>query len=70
MLNSRTPDLITLNMLCAVRRHGSFSLAGNALSVSQQAFSSRMRAREESLGVKLFQRSAGLITHSHGESDR
>lgn len=59
MPNLRTPDLITLNMLCAVRRHGSFSLAGNALSVSQQAISARMRALEESLGLNLFQRSAG-----------
>ena len=59
MLNPRTPDLITLTMLCAVRRHGSFSLAGNSLSVSQQAISSRMRALEESLGLKLLHRSAG-----------
>lgn len=57
MLSARMPALTALQMLRAVHRLGSFSAAGHALGLSQQAVSSRMRALEESVGTPLLSRS-------------
>jgi molybdate transport repressor ModE-like protein len=57
MLSSRMPELTALQMICTVQRLGSFSAAGKALGLSQQAVSSRMRALEEVIGSPLLVRS-------------
>ncbi|MEV8252270.1 LysR family transcriptional regulator [Microbacterium sp. NPDC076768] len=57
MLSSRVPDLAALQMLCAVHNLGSFSAAGKALGLSQQAVSSRMRALEDQVGSPILMRS-------------
>lgn len=56
MLSPRMPDATSLGMLVAVANHGSFSAAGKALGLSQQAISSRMRSLESRLGVSLLLR--------------
>lgn len=56
MLSPRMPDVASLEMLVAVADHGSFSAAGKALGLSQQAISSRMRSLESRLGVALLVR--------------
>ncbi|MDO5744508.1 MAG: LysR family transcriptional regulator [Micrococcaceae bacterium] len=50
------PDVASLEMLVAVADQGSFSAAGKALGLSQQAISSRMRSLESRLGVSLLVR--------------
>lgn len=57
MLSARMPPLTALQMLRTVHRLGSFSAAGAALGLSQQAVSSRMRALEEAVGAPLLSRS-------------
>lgn len=57
MLSPRMPELTALQMFCTVQRLGSFSSAGAELGLSQQAVSSRMRALEEQVGARLFDRS-------------
>lgn len=57
MLSPRMPELTALQMFCSVQRLGSFSAAGTELGLSQQAVSSRMRALEELVGSRLFDRS-------------
>jgi DNA-binding transcriptional LysR family regulator len=57
MLSSRVPDLAALQMLCAVHKLGSFSAAGKALGLTQQAVSSRMRALEDQIGTPVLLRS-------------
>ena len=57
MLSSRMPELTALQMFRTVQRLGSFSAAGKALGLSQQAVSSRMRALEELIGSQLLVRS-------------
>jgi DNA-binding transcriptional LysR family regulator len=56
------PDLSALQMLQTVRELGTFSAAGAALALSQQAVSSRMRALEEQLGTPLLIRSSAGST--------
>ncbi|MEO7122166.1 MAG: LysR family transcriptional regulator [Lacisediminihabitans sp.] len=51
------PELSALRMLHVVRESGSFSAAGAAIGLSQQAVSSRMLALERLLGIRLFERS-------------
>jgi DNA-binding transcriptional LysR family regulator len=62
VLNSRTPDLAALQMLVTVQELGSFSAAGAALALTQQAVSSRMRALEEQIGTPLLVRSSAGST--------
>lgn len=57
MLSDRMPSLMALQMLRAVHELGSISAAAQALGLSQQAVSSRMRALEESVGAPLLARS-------------
>ncbi|MDN4489518.1 LysR family transcriptional regulator [Demequina sp. SYSU T00068] len=59
-------SLEELRMLVAVEQHGSLTGAAQALGVSQQAVSQRMRALERRWGLALFARSArgtGLTDH-------
>lgn len=51
-------DVIDLKVVEAVARHGSMNKAAAELNTVQSNVSSRIRALEEELGVRLFQRSA------------
>lgn len=57
MGSSEEPDLDALHALVECARLGSFSRAGAALGVSQQAVSQRIRSLEADLGVRLLARS-------------
>jgi LysR family glycine cleavage system transcriptional activator len=52
----RRPPLADLHAFEAAARHLSFTRAANELSVTQGAVSQRIRALEDALGVRLFQR--------------
>jgi LysR family glycine cleavage system transcriptional activator len=56
-MNLRLPSLTALRMFEATARHASFTKAAAELHVTQAAVSHQLRALEEQLGIKLFQRS-------------
>jgi DNA-binding transcriptional LysR family regulator len=61
-------DWDKLRVFHAVADAGSFTHAGDTLSLSQSAVSRQVHALEESLGVMLFHRHArGLILTEQGE---
>ncbi|MDE0572946.1 LysR family transcriptional regulator [Demequina sp. B12] len=61
------PSIEELRMLLAVQKHGSLTAAAEALNVTQQAVSQRMRALERRLGLALFVRQArGTTLTTHG----
>ncbi|TDQ40145.1 LysR family transcriptional regulator [Thiopseudomonas denitrificans] len=49
-------DLANLQTFIAIAEHGSFSLAGETLHITQPAVSKRLAALEEQLGARLFDR--------------
>src|ERR1700721_4190733 len=53
-----------LETFLAVGTYGGFHRAAAALRISQPAVSARIRALEDSLGVKLFTRTGGTLTVS------
>jgi LysR family transcriptional regulator, glycine cleavage system transcriptional activator len=61
-MNSRLPSLTALRMFEATARHASFTKAAAELHVTQAAVSHQIRALEEQLGIKLFQRSTRRLT--------
>lgn len=66
-LSDRVPDLVAMELLVAVREHGSLGAAGAALGMSQQAASWRVRALERSLGTALVSRGPrGSRLSDHG----
>ena len=56
VLSARVPDLPGMQLLVAVREHGSLGAAGAALGMSQQAASWRVRALERQVGTALVAR--------------
>ena len=56
-MNLRLPSLTALRMFEATARHASFTRAAAELNVTQAAVSHQLRALEDQLGIKLFQRS-------------
>ncbi|MFC7304364.1 LysR family transcriptional regulator [Streptomyces monticola] len=56
-LSHRVPDLVSLELLLAVARHGSLGRAARELGVSQPAASARLRAMETQVGFALVERS-------------
>ncbi|MFQ4149577.1 LysR family transcriptional regulator [Arthrobacter sp. LAPM80] len=67
MLSTRMPDIASLEMFVTVLETGSFSAAGKALGLTQQAVSSRMRSLESRMGLGLLQRSpTGSIATEQG----
>ncbi|GAA3773588.1 LysR family transcriptional regulator [Microbacterium kribbense] len=68
-MHSHVPDLVGLQLLDAVARHGSMSAAARELHVTQQAVSTRVRAAERLTGLELFLRSPqGVTLTADGES--
>ncbi|RAR64190.1 LysR family glycine cleavage system transcriptional activator [Onishia taeanensis] len=66
MPSSRLP-LATLRAFEAAARHGSFSAAADELHVTAAAVSHRIKALEESLGLRLFERKArGVVLTEAG----
>ena len=61
-MNPRLPSLMALRMFEATARHSSFTKAAAELHVTQAAVSHQLRALEEQLGIKLFQRSTRRLT--------
>jgi LysR family glycine cleavage system transcriptional activator len=61
-MNQRLPSLTALRMFEATARHGSFTKAATELHVTQAAVSHQLRAMEEQLGIKLFQRSTRRLS--------
>jgi molybdate transport repressor ModE-like protein len=55
-LSAHVPDLSSLELLLAVARTGSLAAAGRELGFTQQAASSRIRATERLVGVRLVER--------------
>jgi DNA-binding transcriptional LysR family regulator len=53
-------EIHQMQTFLAVLNYGGFHRAADALRVSQPAVSGRIRALEESLGVKLFTRDSGM----------
>ena len=64
-MSHRLPPLETLRYFEACGRHNSFTKAANELSVTHGAVSQRIKALEESIGLKLFERHGNgmLLTH-------
>ncbi len=60
-MSPRLPSLMALRMFEATARHASFTKAAAELHVTQAAVSHQLRALEEQLGIKLFQRSTRRI---------
>jgi DNA-binding transcriptional LysR family regulator len=58
-------ELDQVQTFLAVVTYGGFHRAAEALRVSQPAVSARIRALEDSLGVKLFTRAGSTLTLSH-----
>src|SRR5260370_20826261 len=58
----RLPSLTALRMFEATAGHSSFTKAAAELHVTQAAVSHQLRALEEQLGIKLFQRSTRRLT--------
>ncbi len=58
LLSPRVPPIAALEVLLAIARTGSLSLAAREVGVSQQAVSSRIRALEAQTGVSLVSRTA------------
>src|ERR1043166_4883130 len=61
-MNLRLPSLTALRMFEAAARRGSFTKAAAELHVTQAAVSHQLRALEEQLGIRLFQRSTRRLT--------
>jgi len=60
----RSPSLSSLRLFVQVARIGSFSEAGRRMNITQPALSRTIRALEDNLGVRLFDRGAHRITLS------
>jgi molybdate transport repressor ModE-like protein len=58
LVSSRVPDLVGLQLLVGIARHGSIGGAARATGISQQAASERLRAIEAQTGLTLVQRGA------------
>jgi LysR family glycine cleavage system transcriptional activator len=61
-MSPRLPSLTALRMFEATSRHASFTKAAAELNVTQAAVSHQLRALEEQLGIKLFQRSTRRLS--------
>jgi LysR family transcriptional regulator, glycine cleavage system transcriptional activator len=61
-MSPRLPSLTALRMFEATARHASFTKAAAELHVTQAAVSHQLRALEEQLGIKLFQRSTRRLS--------
>jgi LysR family glycine cleavage system transcriptional activator len=61
-MNLRLPSLTALRMFEATARHASFTKAAAELHVTQAAVSHQLRALEDQLGIKLFQRSTRRLS--------
>jgi len=61
-MSPRIPSLTALRMFEATARHASFTKAAAELHVTQAAVSHQLRALEEQLGIKLFQRSTRRLS--------
>lgn len=57
MVSAHVPELRSLELLLAVMRHGSLSMAATDVGITQQAASSRMRTMESLVGERLLVRS-------------
>src|SRR5262245_676997 len=65
---SRPPPLRNLRAFCVAARHRSFKFAADELFLTPSAVSHQMNALEDSLGVRLFERTTraiGLTTAGH-----
>src|SRR5258705_8397247 len=68
-MSHRLPPLNGLRAFEAARRHLSFKLAAEELSVTPGAVSQQVKHLEQAMGVPLFQRlHRSLILTSHGEA--
>ena len=66
-MSKRLPSLNALRAFVAVARHGGVSRASQALNLTHSAVSHQIRALQEELGVKLFDKAGrGLILTSDG----
>jgi LysR family transcriptional regulator, glycine cleavage system transcriptional activator len=61
-MSPRLPSLTALRMFEATARHASFTKAAAELHVTQAAVSHQLRALEDRLGIKLFQRSTRRLS--------
>jgi LysR family transcriptional regulator, glycine cleavage system transcriptional activator len=61
-MNWNLPSLAALRILEASARHGSFTRAARELHITQSAVSRQIRLLEESLNVRLFERTQQRIT--------
>ncbi len=61
-MNPRLPSLTALRMFEATARHASFTKAAAELNVTQAAVSHQLRALEDQLGIRLFQRSTRRLS--------
>jgi LysR family transcriptional regulator, glycine cleavage system transcriptional activator len=61
-VSPRLPSLTALRMFEATARHASFTKAAAELHVTQAAVSHQLRALEDRLGIKLFQRSTRRLS--------
>jgi DNA-binding transcriptional LysR family regulator len=61
-MSLRLPSLTALRMFEATARHASFTKAAAELHVTQAAVSHQLRALEEQLGIRLFQRSTRRLS--------
>lgn len=65
-MNSRLPPLNQLRVFECVARHRSFTSAAKELHITQGAVSHQMRALEDWLGFRLFERHKGRLRISSG----
>jgi LysR family glycine cleavage system transcriptional activator len=61
-MSLRLPSITALRMFEATSRHASFTKAAAELHVTQAAVSHQLRALEQQLGIKLFQRSTRRLS--------